>query len=278
LKSLGPSRDYLLVDNGDILSPTEKYPFLAAELIAKSMDKMGYDCLNLGDLDLLYGEKVVQQVSEKTGLHLISTNILGDEVPWKRYLIKKVNSVRIGILGVVSPKLFKNSNVQVKDPKDTLLSILPTLRKKVDMVVLLLHMPLEDAKELLASVQGIDVAILGHGFRVLKPMKVHGVVVMGASFRGEYVGVLTVDWDSKERKITEFNGRLVNLSGDFKSDPDIEHIVKSYRKIAIDKERKKRAEERRREEEAKKLLKMTPEEFIGYMQKKHPERLLRREK
>ena len=168
--------------------------------------------------------------------------------------------------------------MHVKNPKDALLAVLPALRKKVDIVLLLLHMPLEDAKKLLASVEGIDVAILGHGFRVLKATKVQGVVVMGASYKGEYVGVLTVDWDSKERKVTGFQGKLVNLTGEYKSDQDIGDIIRKYRKIAANKERKKRAEELRRKEERKKLLKMTPEEFMGYLKKKHPEMLLRREK
>jgi len=262
------------VDNGDLFAPKQKHPELTVELVAKSMHRMGYDAINLGELDLLLGEHALRTLASPASPRLVSTNLEGPVGRWQPYLLKEVAGVKIAVLGIVSPALAaKVPFVKARPPEEVLRSIVPRVRAQADLCVLLSHMTRQETLELLSRVPGIDVAIVGHGFRKFEPQKIGDTIVAAASYKGEFVGVLTLDWNPHTQRIDGFEGRLILLEPHIPDDQPTRALVNDY-EIAVDAEVIRQQIRRTREDDAmtKQLRETTPGQFVESLRRQQETR------
>ena len=120
-----------------------------AELILNAMELMGYDALNLGGPEFFLGEEFLEHTRSHVSFPYIASNLLfdGGRLPWtKEYVIKEVGGIRVAVLGVLNPdELTQLPNqdrvkeLQVIPPEAALNKLLPEVREKADLVVLLSH-------------------------------------------------------------------------------------------------------------------------------------------
>ena len=264
-------RGYLLLDNGDLFSRPQKRPLLAAGLIADAMNKMGYDAVNLGEREFSHGMSLVKRLAESAEFTLLSANVDARDPLWVPYIIKQVRGVSVAVIGVVDPGFMignEKPSLTVRGTKDVLNILIPKLRETADICVLLSHTGYEGTIDLVKRVPGIDIAIAGHGKKMQKPVKTGNTIVTAASYNGEFVGVLTINWDIDNRKIDGFNGVLIHLGKEFESDPEILDTIRKYSAIAS--EQTQAAE--RKTINVERLKKMTPEEFMEFFRKEQEKR------
>ena len=137
--------------------------------------------------------------------------------------------------------------------------------------MLLSHTGYEGTIDLVKRVPGIDIAIEGHGKKKQKPIKVGNAIVTAASYKGEFVGVLTINWNVDDRKIDGFDGVLIHLGEEFESDPEILNIIQEYSAMA----RKQTRTAERKTIDVEQLKKMKQQEFMEFFkhqQEKQQER------
>ena len=267
-------RGYLLLDNGDLFSRPQKRPVLTAGLVADFMNKMRYDAVNLGEREFSHGGSLVKRLAESAEFALLSANVEARDPLWVPYIIKKISGVSVAVVGVVDPRFMRGKgkpSVTVLDTEDVLKALIPKLREAADICVLLSHTGYEGTIDLVKQVPGIDIAIAGHGKKMQKPVKTGNTIVTAASYNGEFVGVLTINWDIDNRKIDGFNGVLIHLGKEFESDPEILDTIRKYSAMASE-----QAEAAKRKTiNVERLKKMTPREFMEFFkhqQEKQQER------
>jgi 5'-nucleotidase / UDP-sugar diphosphatase len=263
-------RSVLLLDNGAVFGP--QIDHANAELHLKAMDRMGYDALNLGSPELHFGKEFLERTHSHVSFPYIASNLLysGGRPPWIReYVIKEVGGIKVAILGVLDPddlKKIPNQNdvkgFEVIPPEAALNRLLPEVRGKADLVLLLSQLGEIKNLALLDAVQGIDVAIFSErNYFTTPPEK--NVILLQTGSRGITMGLVTVTLDDK-RALSVSERRSIQLDP---SVPDNEDMVGLVEKFKKDQEIKKEKMKKELTEE----LQLTPQEFMERYRKKQTE-------
>ena len=133
------------------------------------MERMGYDALNLGGPEFSFGKEFLEQTRSLVSFPYIASNLLygGSRLPWTReYIIKEVGGIKVAILGILDPDGLAQlpdreqvKGLEVIPPEAALERLLPEVRGKADLVILLSLLDAEKTLALAKAVKGVDVAI-----------------------------------------------------------------------------------------------------------------------
>ncbi|TMQ54266.1 MAG: hypothetical protein E6K77_05665 [Candidatus Eisenbacteria bacterium] len=223
------------VDSGDFFGMAGEQDSLKSAFMVTAMDKLGYDVVTLGEREFNFGQAFLLDTFKKTKIDLVSSNLVYADTkkPFvKPYVIRKMCSTRVAFFGLIGTDmkirtLLSERALEVKDPFATAKALVPELRKKADVVVLLSHLGLTESQRMTLEVPGIDVMIFGHQpglFREL--VKTNGVINTRAGERGQYVpGIHLVIEDSK---IASYDGVVVTLDDKIPADEDMNHTVDTF--------------------------------------------------
>jgi hypothetical protein len=127
-------------------------------------------------------------------------------------------------------KICDSLGVTVEPAKEALARVLPGLREKSDLIVLLGHLPVEEARKLSEQLPGqIDLHIVGVGTASQKIMvRQHGGALhLTIGNRGQAVGVTKVAF---EKARPELLGEEVVLYKDYPEDPEYVKATEDFRK------------------------------------------------
>jgi 2',3'-cyclic-nucleotide 2'-phosphodiesterase (5'-nucleotidase family) len=222
---------HLFFDTGQPADPKQALP--VARLISRAYRKMGVAAVNVGDKDLLYGIKFLQQEASQ-GLPLISANLIdpSTNLPFfPPYIIKNIINIRIAFFGLLAPEMepavqkAAAGSIVVKDPVKTTRKIMKSLEGRADFVVLLSDLGLEREREVIRAAPGIHFVLGGHEGRLLSsPITEGQTVVLQASHKGMYAGKLRLIVENQsfpfrdegrddriKRQISELDTRLQTL-------------------------------------------------------------------
>jgi 5'-nucleotidase / UDP-sugar diphosphatase len=176
----------------------------------------------------------VRDLLSHSRVPLVSSNLTvkvdGREVPLGReYEILPVDGVRVGLISLLGSAEFAavaptdGTEFGIRPPLEVARELIPRLRRKADLVVLLSQMNSAETDQLLAQVPGIDVALYGQGAQYREEAeRKSGTICNETGIRGQYAGELTLIVDPKNRVI-DFGSRnraLGNLA------PEDEEIAK----------------------------------------------------
>lgn len=275
-------KNALLLDSGDFISKEVNVPDLRAATSVEGVKLMKYDALNVADGELTFGIEFLKNNFQKTDVPLLSANLItkdDNHSVGQEFLIKTLDSLKVGIIGLVSPEYFDKETLTkgelvIKNPEETVKKVLSEIQGKANVIVLLSHLGYETTRELVRGIGGIDVAIVGHGLQTAKlPELVGETLVVQNSYKGRYLGTLSLTID-KNGSISDYQGSAVELSKTIADDPEVAALIERFKneKKAFD---KTVSEEKRKQvlmEQHKDDLKMTPEEFIEKMRKLNNEK------
>ena len=214
------------------------------------MVQIGYDAVAFGEREMKFGGSEYLAELEKRELPLLAAN-------WKRldgaeripvgppFIVKEYDGVRVGIFGLIGAEAYAASPqadeaFTIDDPFQTAADLVPQIRKKADVVVLLAHMPSKDTNTLLGQVKGIDIAVFAHGPGVQpKPVRQDETIIVRPGERGQNVGILRFVV-APDGTIPEFDGEVVTLGEKYVADPQ---IIKDVNALKADLERIRKEDE-----------------------------------
>jgi len=165
-----------------------------AELLAEGMRDQGYDVITPGDTDFVYGWDEYENLIKTANVPVVCSNLkVGDSYPFKRFLIKDVDGVKFGFIGLIHPT-FKipprgGQEVTIEDPAIVAQELVTELRPRVDALIALTHIGLRDDESLATKVSGIDFIFGGHSREILGYPNHYGrTQVYQGGKQGKYVG------------------------------------------------------------------------------------------
>ena len=274
-------RNVLVLDCGDTFLGKKNVPELRAEAVLSGMNLMKYDAINVADGELSLGTEFFQNIAGKLSVPFISANIVSEKSNLseiKPYILKDYGAFRVGITGVTPSVFFdtvalKKDGIVVKNYVKALKELMPELRKKADIIIFLSHLGYKGTLDLFRfnQISGIDVAIAGHGRKLLnKPEEINGTIVVQSSMGGEYLGKLVVSI-GPDRTIQQYDGEVVALTEDIPVDKKVGEIMEEFKKKKHKTEETARNEKKRKKllKEQTKYLKMAPQEFLEMMKKEN---------
>lgn len=248
LNQSGGSISVLQLDAGNFLSDDLSLPAMAAEAriknewMLKSLDQFKFGAANVSHRDLPYLAELMKKSSHTASLkrfpflnRVISANVVPatpDVIAFKPYLIEEVKGQRLGakplkvaIVGIADPagpagKVF--AGYKILDPTETLKKLLPDLRKKVDLIVVLAYLDRTMAKNIGLQTTGIDLILAAHQLPLVNGIDEAGDAVVGyVANQTKWLGEFRLyrAADAKDAAITSYIHRDVPLDNGLPDDP-----------------------------------------------------------
>jgi hypothetical protein len=223
------------VDSGDFFGQAGDQDSLKSEYMVKAMDKLGYDVVTLGEREFNFGQAFLLGTFKKTKIDVVSSNLFYADTkkPFvKPYVIRRMCNTRVAFFGLMSSDMTfrtlpSDRKLEIKDPIATAKALVPELRKKADIVVLLSHIGLTEGQRLTLEVPGIDVMIFGHQPGLFREIaKTNGVINTRSGERGQYIpGIHLVVEDGK---LTSYDGEVVTLDDKVPADDEMNKAVDAF--------------------------------------------------
>lgn len=281
----------MLLDAGGVY-PTKGYSKRTAGIITRiafeAMDYMNYQAVNLGLSDFKAGHDFLLNLQSITAFPIITSNLKyksSGSTFGKKYVVKNVNGVRVGILGILSEdELNLISNRDIADlltivpPESILTSLIAEVQEKADVVILLSQLGYSATSQLLNKVSGIDLAVVGNNQKSELPKcgnkehqqdyeKVNGTLIMPVCRLGQALGYVKISLDPLDKSVVNLEPKEIQLDMEVKPDSELEKISGPDIYVTAMKEIKKRVEKVRREleQEFMRFREYTPEEYFKHI-------------
>ena len=221
----------LLVDAGDVLQGTPYFNFFKGEVEYKAMSAIGYDVGTLGNHEFDNGIEALAAALKFANFDIVSANydVKGTalEQRVKRYVVKTVGGIRIGLFGLgvspvalITPDNFKG--VTFIDPVVAAREVVKKLRdeERCALVVCMSHLGyFKDGEKgdsfVAAQVDGIDFIASGHTHTFMQEPVTQTqpcgakTLIFQVGKSGIYVG--RVDFTFRTGKLASASARLLDL-------------------------------------------------------------------
>lgn len=211
----------LVLNAGDDFQGTPISNFTRGKSQIEIMNSYNIDAFVLGNHEFDYSQYSLDSALALAKFDYLSSNVYmqsKNKLMGKPYVIKEVNGVKFGIIGITLPDLFETSlpaNVTdlVMLNVDSVLSvnINEVKSKGADVVVLLSHSGLDEDKKIAEKFYAdIDIIVGGHSHSTLfKPVRKNGVVIVQAGSYGRNLGKLDLKIDTEKDTVTDSYGALI---------------------------------------------------------------------
>jgi len=204
-------------------------------VMVEAMNLMGYDALTLGQMDLALGLDVLKERQAEAKFPFLSANVVSvtDKKPFfQPYITLERQGVRIGIIGLSEPQSVQvpglSDLAMVLNPADAAKQYVAELRDKVDILILLSHLGLEDDKALAQTVPGIDIIVGGKTLQLMRqPEEVGNTLIVQQGYRGEYAGHLKATFDAQGVP-NDFSEEIISLTEDYADDEEVAGVVRKW--------------------------------------------------
>ena len=246
------AKNLLVLDAGDIFLRGEFQDY-QGELEMKLRNKMGYDACVLGNNDFRIapkggsverGNQLVDSLVNGTTFKTLLANVRYKDsqqlIPnTSPYMVKNINGVHVGIIGVTSMKPQVRKWEEVSDKtfevaSETVSKLMPEVQKKSDVAIVLSHAGIVVDIDI-ANVKGVSAVIGADDHFVLKkPMYASFSripITQGGGEQEHYLGRLDLLFQQKKgaMELVRFDGFLYDNLENVKPDAEIEKTIELFR-------------------------------------------------
>jgi 2',3'-cyclic-nucleotide 2'-phosphodiesterase (5'-nucleotidase family) len=227
---------FLLLDAGMAFPRRKEQQEIKAEIILEVMDYLHYTAYNPGKNEFSLGRDFLADARERISVPLITSNIVyadRHERTWAHpYRIEEIGNVRVAVFGVQPDDVFGDhesefSDLVVLPPARVLNTLIPRVREKVDLVILLSSRGYLDTVDLVEEVSGVDLAICS-GRLASTIIKTEKPPVYQAGMKGEKLGIVRVSLDGESGEVT-CEHSLAGLYANIPDDPKVNEIIRKIR-------------------------------------------------
>ncbi len=220
----------LVLDAGDTLHGMPIINISNGENAVKILNAAGYDLMTVGNHDFNYGQDRLKELKGLLNFNILSANILdanGNHI-FTPYEIKEIDGVKIGIFGLTTPETaYKTSPANVvgitfEDPIETSKKMVAELKDKVDVIIALAHIGLDESsvvttKTIAENVEGIDIIVDGHSHTGLNEgLVINNTLIAQAGEYGKNLGFVDIEIA---------NGEIVSKAARLMTEADTKEIV-----------------------------------------------------
>jgi 2',3'-cyclic-nucleotide 2'-phosphodiesterase/3'-nucleotidase len=255
----------LLLDSGDVIqgSPLEyvhnTINNAPPDPMMRAMSALGFDAMAVGNHEYNYGLKVLEKARSEAVFPWLSANTYkaGTNENFHRpYLLKEVNGVRVGVLGLTTAGIPSWENpenyagLEFREPvveAKKWVSVLRT-QERADVVIVAMHMGMEAdlrtgiptpgqvphenaALEIARQVPGVDLILMGHTHREVPGVVTNGVLLAQANLWGRHLARadLYLEQDDSGRwHVVARQSRTIPVTPQTETDAEIASLAASY--------------------------------------------------
>lgn len=211
----------LVLNAGDDFQGTPISNFTRGKSQIEILNSYNIDAFVLGNHEFDYGQYSLDTALGLAKFDYLSGNVYvtsQNRLMGKPHVVKEINGVKFGIIGITLPELFETSiPANVKDllmlNADSIIAagINEMKSQKCDIIVLLSHSGLDEDKVFAEKFYAdLDIIVGGHSHSTLfKPVRKNGVVIVQAGSYGRNLGKLDLKIDTEKDTVTDSYGTLI---------------------------------------------------------------------
>lgn len=230
----------LMLDSGDLFHGTNEANIEKGKAIVEIANKMGYTAMTIGNHDFNYGMDRLKEIKSQLNFPILSANVLENGEPiFEQYSIVELDGIQIGMFGLTQEEAltYTNSrdieNVTIENGVTIAKKIVPELREKCDVVILISHLGQERDIELAKEVNGIDLILSGHHhYLQTEAIKVNNTYLAEAGSFATHIGI--ADIYMKNAEVENIVWRVETTSDKLKAEKETDAIAQEYYKIAYE--------------------------------------------
>ena len=201
-------KNLLILDGGDALvisyfgQPSEREKARRrAEFVLRLYETLGYHALNIGDTDLGLGIEYLRNLQKNSKIPFLSANLKEKKTGkpiFKPYLIKEVEGVKIGILGLITTEISPNiqkelKNYSIENPTKTAVETINRLTASCDHIIALAHLTPPEIESLAKEVPRISIIIGGNDRSFIFPKQIYRSIYVQTDAFGAHVGRMNLN-------------------------------------------------------------------------------------
>ncbi len=218
----------LMLDAGGMFSGSMIADTFEAEPVVQVMNAIGYDAATVGSNEFNFGLPALRARTRQANFLLLSANATSPIDEIQPAAIYNAQEIRIGVIGLTSEEITGHPQnvkyVDVADPVRTLQDYLPRLRNRVDAIILLANVSVNEEDSIARNFPEIRLIIGAHEEAEL-PRRIGQTTIVSAGKFGKYAGRLDLTFN--DGKLKGIESRLVPLEG-VTPDPGILKVLEPY--------------------------------------------------
>jgi 2',3'-cyclic-nucleotide 2'-phosphodiesterase (5'-nucleotidase family) len=236
----------LFLNAGDVFTRGMYHQEFYGELEFDELNAMGIDAFTLGNNefkatnDAETSQRYLFALIQRANFPVLCANVRqmkdGAYLPGvKPFIIKNVNGVKIGILGVSANRIRDYRQIKgliVDDQIEAAQKTFHKVKQEADVAIALTHLGFSVDEELAESLAGLAAIIGGDSHTVLKePVVKNGIpIVQAGGEANQFLGRLDLTFEliNNEWKMTRFQGKLIPLDDSIPQDPKVKAILDDY--------------------------------------------------
>lgn len=209
---------------------------LAGQQMVEVMNTLGFDFATFGNHEFDLSENLFHQRLQESHFRWFSSNVSNSKgQPFKgipRSIVFNVKGdrgavVRVGLIGVTI-----NSNqpnyVSYTPAIATAKQQVKALKGKVDIIVAVTHLPIEDDRQLAETVPEIDIILGGHEHENIQQWRGRDFTpIFKADANARTVYIHQLSYDTLQRSL-QINSRLVAITAKIPDEPRTAKVVKKW--------------------------------------------------
>ena len=210
----------LLLDAGDLIGDSMIADLTKGKALIAAFNHLQYDALTFGNHEPDFGVPVLRERIGDAAFPFVAANLVtkpDHKALVAPYIIKRVGSVSVGIVGLAYPKTAWTTpeqnieGVSFEEPLAAIERELPRMRHDgAELIVVLSHLGLSGDIELASTVSGIDVIVGGHSHNRMNEAALIGrTLIVQAGAHGSDLGRL--DLTIEQGRITSHRHSLKSL-------------------------------------------------------------------
>ena len=255
----------LLLDSGDTIQGTplayyhNKKNNTPPDPMMLVMSYLKYDALAVGNHEYNFGLKVLEKARREAQFPWLSANTYRkgtEQTAYDPYLVKEVNGVRVGILGLTTPGIPNWENpenfagLEFREPVSEAKKWVKVLREKerVDLVIISMHMGIEEdlrtgqinpgqvlnenaAVAIAKQVPGVDCILMGHTHREVPAVFINNVLLAQANKYADRLARVDFYLDKEgggRWQVAAKSGRTMMIDEKVKPDEEVLKLGEPY--------------------------------------------------
>lgn len=246
----------LYLNAGDLVQGSPVSTIFRGEPVYKIGNMLKFDVSTIGNHEFDYGYVQTKKFLRMAKYPVVSGNIVDDSgklFARKVYVIKKVNGLKVAVIGGVMSDL--GGFLKPKDlgpwhstpVKDMAAQYAKELRGKVDVIIVLGHIHPEEGSSIIKEVADVNVVVEGHAHGGRKELEAaDGRVAVGCAGYGVDLCRLDLEVNKREKKLVSWKWTKIPVdSVTVAPAPDVAKVVAKWEKRVEEKVDREIGEARR---------------------------------
>ena len=233
-----------------------------------AMKLLGTDAVGIGDRDLRFGYVKLRDRAAHDKLPVLSANLVlkrSQQPAFEPSLVKKVGTVNVGIFSLISDKADlgpARDTLQALDPTVTAKRVIADLKKKgATVIVLLSNLGKVETEDLVSTVDGMDVAIVGRNVPLVqKGRLIKSTMAVYGGEQGQYLGRTIVTLDAT-RHAKSIDSEMFILGPEVGEKKEVAALVQAFEDKFNEKLRK--AEKEQAAKQTASTGQNEPDHYVG---------------